>query len=86
MSQLTAHNFISVRRLMNSKAFVEGFTDVRKKLGFKYDRYFTDADTFAYEQGRQFALHYIGPLKMGRVVSVLAEGAMHDLIRSGIMS
>jgi hypothetical protein len=71
---------------MNSKPFSEGFTDVRKKLGFRYDRYLTDADAWAYEQGRQFAMHYIGPLKIGRIVSVVAEGAMTDLMRSGIIN
>ncbi len=86
MSQITVQEFNCIRRLMNSKAFKEGFIDVRKKLGFHYDRYMNDADNFAYELGRQFALNYIGPLKSGRSVCVAAEMVMNDLIRSGVIA
>jgi hypothetical protein len=83
--QFLRHHFITTNRLMNSKAFVQGFNDVRKKKTFLYDKYDTDADAWAYERGRQFALSYIGPLKIGRGVSVTAEAVMNRLLRSGLI-
>jgi len=71
---------------MNSKPFAEGFNDVRNKRSFKYDCHYMDADAYAYELGRQFALNYIGTLKQGRRVCIAAEMVMNDLLRNGVIA
>lgn len=85
MEQFAKHHFITTNRMMSSKPFSEGFNDARKKLPFKYDKYKTPADEYAYAIGRQFAMSYIGPLKIGRSISVSAEAMMNKLVRSGII-
>lgn len=86
MSQLIRHNYITLKRLMASKPFVTGFNDVRNKKPFRYDYFVHDSESWAYELGRQFAMNYIGKLKNGSHVSTMAEAAMADLMRVGIIN
>jgi hypothetical protein len=85
MGQLVRHNFISTNRLMASKPFVTGFNEVRNKKSYQYDRFKTDSELWAYERGRQFAMCYIGPLKIGHSVCVQAEAMFNHLARAGIL-
>jgi hypothetical protein len=70
---------------MSTRAFNEGFKDVRNKRKFRYDLFLSEAEAWAYELGRQFALSYVGKLKFGRRVSAMAESAFNDLVRSGLI-
>lgn len=70
---------------MSSRPFAKGFNDARAKKPFKYDEYTSPAEAYAYERGRQFAMSYIGPLKVGRTVSVSAYAMMNHLMRAGII-
>ena len=83
--QLLRHNFITTNRLMGSRPFVAGFNEARKKQPINYDKYRTDGELWAYERGRQFAMCYIGPLKIGNCVCVKAEAMFNHLQRAGIL-
>lgn len=85
MSQFVGINSNNIKSLMSTKAFNEGFKDVRNKRQFRYDIFLPEAEAWAYEIGRQFALSYIGPVKFGRKISVMAEAALYELIRSGVI-
>lgn len=85
MDQFAQHHFITTHRLMSSRPFAQGFNDVRNKKSFKYDKYTSPAEAYAYERGRQFAMHYIGPLKIGKVLTISAEAAMNRLMRAGLV-
>lgn len=79
------YQYSSVKRQMCSKAFAQGFNDARGKKPYKYDVFNSPREINAYERGRQFAMNYIGPLKTGRKISITAESAMYNLMRSGII-
>jgi hypothetical protein len=85
MSQITIQDSNSLANLMKTEAFNQGFKDVRNKRQFRYDLFLPETEAWAYELGRQFALSYIGPLKFGRRISVMAESALNELVRSGVI-
>lgn len=76
---------VKARGIMSSRAFVDGFTDVRKGKPFQYD-YSQDLDTqWAYERGRILACTFNGPLKSDRRVTYEAIMALGEALNTGIM-
>jgi hypothetical protein len=83
--QVKATEYTSIHRIMKTKAFNLGFEDVRNKTPFRYDYFDCDIEAWAYEWGRQFAMHYIGPLKSGRRICLAAEMMMNSMVRSELI-
>lgn len=75
---------ISIRKLMASKDFVEGFRSVREGLPFDYSAHLRASD-WNYERGRLLATIYSGALKDGRVVTTDAIHAYIDGRQSGLI-
>ena len=60
---------MTIKSVIRSAAFVQGFKDVQAGKPFDYD--FGGRDTskqWAYERGRQFGLLYAGELKLGNKI------------------
>lgn len=76
--------FSGAKRLLASKAFVEGFSDAKKGKPFAYDR-FSEADEKCYSSGRQFAKCFEGKLKANGRVTLEAEVAFNRAVRARIV-
>ena len=76
--------FSGAKRLLASKAFVDGFYDARKGKPFAYDK-FSEADERAYSSGRQYAQCFDGQLKTNGRVTLEAEVQFNRMVRAGIV-
>lgn len=75
--QLTGTKPVSVRKLLASRKFVDGFNDARSGKPFIYEHDGT-GEEWSYERGRQLAIIYGGDLiKDGRRVT---RAALHAYI------
>lgn len=76
--------FSGAKRLLTSKAFVDGFYDARKGKPFAYDK-FSEADEKAYSSGRQFAQCFSGQLKIKGRITLEAEVQFNRMVRAGVV-
>ena len=76
--------FSGAKRLLTSKAFVDGFCDARKGKPFEYDK-FSELDEKAYSSGRQFAQCFQGRLKVNGRVTLEAEVQFNRMVRAGVV-
>ena len=83
-AQISCTKTVSIRSLMSSRDFVDGFNEARAGKPFDYNREAT-RDSWFYERGRQLALIYNGRLKEGRYLLDEAVRAYVDARRSGVI-
>ena len=76
--------FSGAKRLLTSKAFVDGFCDAKKGKPFAYDK-FSELDEKAYASGRQFAQCFPGQLKIKGRITLEAEVQFNRMVRAGIV-
>lgn len=70
---------LTVKKLINSAAFVHGFNDARQGKAFNYDAYANSAPKqWHYERGRALGMIWDGPLKIGKRVSLSAMVAANQ--------
>jgi hypothetical protein len=82
MSQV-ATKTTTIGATMRAKAFLRGFSEVKRGLPLDPEAYRNDAVAqWRYERGRQFACVYTGPLKQGRDLIYDATYAYHLASRS----
>ena len=58
--------------VIRSRAFVQGFNEVKAGKPLNYDAFLDSNDQWNYERGRQFALLFNGALKKGAKVTMSA--------------
>jgi hypothetical protein len=58
--------------VIRSRAFVQGFNEVKAGKPLNYDAFLDSNDQWNYERGRQFALCFNGALKRGAKVTMSA--------------
>lgn len=71
---------VTLRSIMASAAFRRGYEDAHKRKPWIGDSYL-HGDSWAYERGRQLAMIYHGPLKVGRYLVPEAIQAFSDAYR-----
>jgi hypothetical protein len=62
--------------VIRSRAFVQGFNEVKAGKPLNYDAFLDSNDQWNYERGRQFALCFNGVLKRGAKVSQAAAWSL----------
>lgn len=83
-TQLSSFKVVSVRSVMSSRDFVDGFNEARNGKPFDYERE-SSRDSWFYERGRQLALVYDGRLKEGRYLIDEAVSAYITARKSGVI-